>query len=319
MWRALTRLVSPGGHGARLSTLMFHRVLARKDPLVPDLPDADEFDRILDWVGAQFRVLPALEACERLDAGTLPGNAAVISFDDGYRDNHDIALPILQRHGMSAVFFIATGFLGGGIMFNDRVIEALRRAPGESLDAGWLGLGRLPLASDEQRIAAIARLLPAVKHLAPAARLDAVARIEQACASRPPADLMMDALQVRALRDAGMQIGGHTRHHPILRMLDTAVAWREIEGGRDDLRGILGSAPELFAYPNGRIGDDFERTHRDMVERAGFRYAFTTHPGAARADTDPFLLPRFTPWDRSAARFKARMMRNLLIAREAGR
>lgn len=319
MWRAVTRLVSPGGRGARLSTLMFHRVLARKDPLVPDLPDAGEFDRILDWVGAQFRVLPALEACERLDAGTLPGNAAVISFDDGYRDNHDVALPILLRHRMSAVFFIATGFLGGGIMFNDRVIEALRRAPADALDADWLGLGRLPLASNAQRITAIARLLPAVKHLGPHARLEAVARIEQACASRPPDDLMMDAAQVRALHDAGMQIGGHTRNHPILRVLDADSARREIEGGRDDLRAILGSAPELFAYPNGRLGDDFERTHRDMVEHAGFSRAFTTHPGAARADTDPYLLPRFTPWDRSAARFKARMVRNLLIAPEAGR
>ncbi|MCK7493591.1 MAG: polysaccharide deacetylase family protein [Comamonadaceae bacterium] len=55
----------------------------------------------------------------RLGEGTLPARALAITFDDGYADNHDVALPILRRHGLNATFFVATGFLDGGIMWND--------------------------------------------------------------------------------------------------------------------------------------------------------------------------------------------------------
>ena len=178
MWRAATRLLSPSGARARLTALIFHRVLPVKDPLLPEIPDAEEFDRTLRWIGEQFTVLPALEACECLQAGALPANAAVITFDDGYRDNHDVALPVLQRHRMSAAFFVATGYLDGGTMFNDRVIEAVRQARCDAIDADWLGLGRLALGSTAERRVAIDRLLPAVKHRAPRERSDAVARVE---------------------------------------------------------------------------------------------------------------------------------------------
>lgn len=315
--RLATSVVSPAGAGARLSTFIFHRVLAQPDPLLPEEPHAASFDELLRWIGSQFQVLPPLQACERLAAGTLPRCAAVITFDDGYRDNHDVALPLLLEHGMQAAFFVATGFLNGGIMFNDRVIEAVRGAGGASLDAGWLGLGTLDLGDVERRRAAIGRLLAAVKHLPPAQRNDAVARIEDACGGDARRDLMMDDAQVRALHAAGMEIGGHTRTHPILRVLDDAAAQAEIRAGADDLRAITGRAPVVFAYPNGRPGEDFDERHCPMVKAAGFRYAFTTQAGVATRGTDPLRLPRFTPWDRSALRFQARMLRNLLAPVQA--
>lgn len=317
MLRLATSVVSPAGAGARLSTFIFHRVLAQPDPLLPEEPHAASFDELLGWIGSQFHVLPPLQACERLAAGSLPQRAAAITFDDGYRDNHDVALPLLRRHGMQAAFFVATGFLNGGIMFNDRVIEAVRGASGPSLDAGWLGLGVLGLDGVERRRDAVGRLLTAVKHLPPAQRNDAVARIEDACGGRARSDLMMDDAQVRALHAAGMEIGGHTRTHPILRVLDDAAARAEIQAGADDLRAITGRAPEVFAYPNGRPGEDFDERHCPMVKAAGFRYAFTTQAGVATRGTDPLRLPRFTPWDRSALRFQARMLRNLLAPVQA--
>ena len=68
------------------------------------------------WVRDWFNVLPLSEAASRLAQGTLPARALSITFDDGYADNREIAAPILQRLGLSATFFIATSFLGGGCM-----------------------------------------------------------------------------------------------------------------------------------------------------------------------------------------------------------
>ena len=110
MIRTAAHLLSPGGARARLSVLIFHRVFAQPDPLAPSEPDLPRFEHLLRWVSRWFQVLPLDEAVARLAAGTLPPRAAAITFDDGYADNAEVALPALQRAGLPATFFIATGF-----------------------------------------------------------------------------------------------------------------------------------------------------------------------------------------------------------------
>ncbi len=312
--RALTALAAPSGARSRLSIFYFHRVLAEADPLLPFEPDARMFDRMLGWIGAQFRVLDPLEACDRLYDGTLPSRPAAITFDDGYRDNHAVALPILQRHGMKAAFFVATGFLEGGAMFNDRVIEAVRRCREGEL-AIPRSTQRVALGDDRQRQAAIDAILAAVKHLPPDDRAQSVAELERVVGCAAPEGLMMNAAQVAALHRAGMRIGGHTRTHPILTKLEDPVAEREIVGGLEDLGAITGERPQLFAYPNGKPGGDFDARHVEMVRRSGCSYAFTTRAGAAASTAPRHELPRFTPWDRTPLRFAARAWINLLGAR----
>ena len=68
-------------------------------------------------------------ALAQLRAGTLPPRAVVVIFDDGYADNFQVALPVLQHYRLPAAFFVAAGFLDGGCMFNDLVVEACRVAP----------------------------------------------------------------------------------------------------------------------------------------------------------------------------------------------
>jgi len=313
--RALTALAAPAGAHARLSVFYFHRALAEPDPLLPFEPDARMFDRMLGWIGAQFRVLDPLEACERLFDGTLPARPAMLTFDDGYRDNFTVALPILQRHRMKAAFFVATGFLDGAAMFNDRVIEAVRRCTAASLRVPGSG-EELALGSDAQRREAIDRILGAIKHLSPDERMHGVGEVEQAAGVAAPTGTMMRPDDVAALERAGMPLGGHTRTHPILLKLPDGEAEREIGGGLDDLAAITGKRPLLFAYPNGKPGGDFDERHAAMVERAGVRYAFTTQAGTACRESCRYLLPRFTPWDRTRLRFGLRAWHNLAGPRQ---
>lgn len=319
--RALTALAAPAGPRSKLSVFYFHRVLAEPDPLLPDEPDARGFDSIVRWISSQFRILDPVEACDRLFDGSLPSRPAVITFDDGYRDNYTVALPILQRHGVKAAFFVATGFLEGGMMFNDRVIEAIRRASIGSISvpgADEGGVSELPLRNVADRRAAIDAVLRAIKHLPPDERLQRVEALERDTraafpAGRQPGEPMMMAPdQVAALRRAGMTVGGHTRTHPILLALPDAEAQAEISGGLDDLAGILGERPSIFAYPNGKPGGDFDERHVAMVRQAGCRYAFTTRAGAADRQASALELPRFTPWDRERTRFGVRALRNLM-------
>lgn len=312
--KTLFGMLSPEGTG-RLSILIFHRVHARPDPLFPTEPDAQRFDRICSWLSRWFHVMPLDRAVEALKEGHLPSRAACITFDDGYADNHDVALPILQRHGLPATFFIATGYLDGGRMFNDTVAETFREAPHSSIEVGDLASGlpdTLDLSTLDARRRAIADVLGVVKHL-PVQQRESIAQALQhrAAVRRLPQGLMMQSAQVLALHRAGMQVGAHTRSHPILAHLDRDAARREILEGRDELESITDAPVRLFAYPNGRPHQDYSRETVSLVSELGFSAAVTTAWGSGCSETDLLQLPRFTPWDLSGTRFGFRLLANL--------
>ena len=306
---AMGRLVQ--GRRPCLSILIFHRVLAGPDPLFPEEPDAARFESLLRAVREAFVVLPLATAVQRLQDGSLPANALAITFDDGYADNEQIAAPILRRLGLHATFFVATGFLDGGRMWNDTVIEAVRRTSLERLDLDDLGLGVRDLATPARRRAAIDELLPRVKHRPPAERQRLVDAVASRCGAALPDDQMMTTAQLRSLHRAGMAIGGHTVNHPILCSIDDAEAQREIVDNKQQLETSLQAPLTLFAYPNGKPDRDYAARHAAMARAAGYVAAVSTAPGAARRGCDPMQLPRFTPWDRGALRFGLRMVANM--------
>ena len=310
-WRAALAALSPAGRRARLSILIYHRVLPEPDPMRPGEPDAEHFAWQMEWVGALFRVLPLGEAVERLRNGTLPARAACITFDDGYADNHQVALPILRRLGLPATFFIATGFLDGGRMFNDTVIESLHRVGEGELDLTAEGLGCHRIASLEDRRAAVSAILRRIKYATLEERARSLDQLRARLPLELPNDLMLQSGQVSDLVRQGMEVGAHTVNHPILSQESAARVRAEITDSRAELTRMTGARVNLFAYPNGRLGDDFALPHREIVGDCDFDAAVTTHPGVAKRRTDPYLLPRFTPWDRTRQRFALRLARNL--------
>jgi len=310
--RSLLGALSPSGTRARLSILIFHRVRPRPDELFPDEEHADSFRERMLWVREWFNVLPLEEAVSALGRGALPTRALAITFDDGYADNATVALPILRGLGLHATFFVATQFVDGGRMFNDTVIERVRRAKGDELDLSALGLGRYPIASLEQRRHVIEPILAKLKYL-PAP--DRLARVEQLAAQSKdalPDDLMMTRAQLRSIASAGMGFGGHTRSHPILARIDDGAALHEMAEGREQLEAIVSQPVRLFAYPNGKPRLDYTGAHARMARELGFVAAFSTAPGAAGSHDSLYELPRFTAWGRTPLPFGLRMAKNLL-------
>lgn len=306
--KGLLGMASPAGKQGRLSILIFHRVFAEPDPIFPQEMHARRFDEVCGWMKSLFNVLPLDLAALQLKAGALPTRAACITFDDGYADNHDVAMPILKRHGLPATFFIATGFLDGGRMWNDTVIESVRLAKTRTLDLG--ALGRFAVGTPADKTAAIGGIIGKLKYLPVAVRLAAAHGIAIEAKVSLPDNLMMTSAQVKAMREAGMQIGAHTLSHPILSRLDDNEASAEIEGSKHFLERLLSERVGLFAYPNGKPGQDYLPQHVTMVHQAGFDAAVSTAPGVSSANSNIFQLPRFTPWDRARRRFGIRLIFN---------
>lgn len=304
--KPLFRLLSPGGKGAKLFVFIFHRVVAKTDPLLSAEPDAVQFDWMMHFISRNFSVLPFGQAVSLLNTGQLPARSACVTFDDGYHDNYSVALPILQRYGLIGSFFIATGFLDGGRMWNDDVIEAIRQAPSGIADWTDFGLDQYDLSTQPGRLVAIDAVLGKLKYF-PHEKRGMIAReIAHRAGIPDESALMMSSDEVRALRHAGMELGSHTRSHPILSGLSEREAESEIEQGKADLEAILGEVVTSFAYPNGNTQRDLGRRDAEIVRRCGFVGAATTDLGVANTHTDPFLIPRFTPWDRSPQRFALR-------------
>jgi len=268
-----------------------------------------QFDRLCRLLASAFVVRPLGPCLQDLSARSLPGRALAITFDDGYADNAQVALPILQRCGVVASFFVSTGFLDGGRMWNDSVIEIVRACRRSELDLAFLGQGRCSLAGPDERRAAIGTLLSAIKYLTLGEREEAICRLLAASGvAALPKDLMMRSEQLRELHRAGMEIGAHTVNHPILTTLTPAEAEREISGGRERLQEIIDAPVDLFAYPNGKPMRDYDQSHVALLRRLGFRAAVSTAPGVARAGDGLFELPRFTPWDQSLGTWATRLL-----------
>ena len=311
LMKSAAQWLSPAGPSARLTVLIFHRVLPLQDPLFPDEMHARRFDELCGWLKQWFNLLPLDAAVRHLKAGNLPARSACITFDDGYADNHHVAMPILCSHGLTATFFIATGFLDGGRMWNDTIIESVRACQSPEFDLSSLGLGRHALGAINDRKAAIAALVNQVKYRAPVQRITLTNQMAQLIPTPLPANLMMTSQEVKAMRHAGMQIGAHTITHPILGGLGDAQARDEIQGSKRFLEQLLGERVGLFAYPNGKPAEDYTPQSVNIVRSLDFDAAVSTAWGTTGAGDDLFQMRRFTPWDQSRFRFGIRLLDNL--------
>jgi peptidoglycan/xylan/chitin deacetylase (PgdA/CDA1 family) len=299
------------GHAAarRLCVVNYHRILAAPDPLLESEPDVATFRWQMSVLAGSFNVLPLSEAVAAVREDRLPPRAVCITFDDGYRSVHDLALPVLREFKLPATVFVTSGHLGESNMWNDRIIEAVQTLPANELDLSPFGLGRYPLASLDERKRSLAGLTEASKYLPPAQRRRLVGHLENMVGDQLSHGLMLTPEMVVNLDRHGVEIGAHTITHPILSKLDDAAAAREIAGSKHELEDLIGKPVRMFAYPNGKVGKDYDARHVAMVQKAGFDAAFTTAVGAISRGQDRFQLPRSRPWDGTPFLFGLRLLR----------
>ena len=140
-------------------------------------------------------------------------------------------------------------------------------------------------------------------------RVGLIERLETLVGEGLTHGLMLRPEMIVNLDRHGVEIGAHTISHPILTSLDNDSARLEISGGKKELEAIIGKPVRLFAYPNGKVGKDFDGRHVAMVRDAGFDAAFTTAVGAITRNQDRYQLPRSRPWDSTPFLFGLRLLR----------
>lgn len=296
--RWVARLFSPAGKRGRLVVFCYHQVLADKDPLRPGEPTLAEFESDLERIGQWFNVLPLPAASAALADGSLPPAAACITFDDGYLNNYELAAPALERHGLTATFFITSGAVEQGVMWNDLIIDGVAACSGP---INLLALGEhAPKVTPQMTPRETVReIIAAIKYLPLESRWEMARRFYRDNAGGDLPRKMMAAGQVGELAARGFDIGAHTVSHPILAKLDDDAAQREIEASVQWVTEVTGTAPASFAYPNGRPGVDFEPVHVRQAEAAGCAVAVTTEWAIGNGNVNRYRIPRVGPWWRA--------------------
>jgi peptidoglycan/xylan/chitin deacetylase (PgdA/CDA1 family) len=261
----------------KLAVLGYHRVgdfsSTAWDPMLFTATAAD-LDRHITFLKKDHRIV-GLDEALAIAAGheKTKTTSVLLTFDDGYLDNFEAALPVLKAHFVSAVFFLVSGFLERKIVpWWDQIAWMCRRAQ-RSDGAAWIDRYKNPNINQSEFWA----------------ELESATQL-----SRPsdPGGLFLNPGQARVLLAAGMSIGAHTCTHPILAQLGTVEQQREIAESKSLLEAQLGTRIDTFAYPVGSR-DAFTGETVELLRASGYRAAFSYYGGInTPGNVDPFDLKR---------------------------
>jgi peptidoglycan/xylan/chitin deacetylase (PgdA/CDA1 family) len=274
--------------------LAYHRVNDENDYYFPAIPTS-LFARQMEILAERFTLCSLERLLEGIQTGDMPENAVAVTFDDGYRDNYQNAFPVLKRHSIPATIFLATGVIGTSlVLWHDRVFAAFRKTQAPCLAGLDSRIGRLPLGSLTEKLAAQKQVLNLLWSMDAHERELAIQRLTE-------------GLEVDGDKEInGIDFGAHTVTHPILSRLSREAAAREINDSLNTIEKKLGSRVKSFAYPVGRAMD-FDATTKALLEDAGCRCAVTMIFGSNESGADPYELRRIIPWAENADLFALRL------------
>lgn len=272
--------------------LYCHRVRADDDGFL-EAVRPDWFADQLAYLGRHYEIIALEDLLSLFEARQeIPRNAAVITMDDGFRDNFEFAFPLLKRACIPATVFLTTGAVSTGLLpWSQRLGVLFQTTPLEEVPAEVPEAKGLWLDSPEARRAAYSLVKPCFRSLGRIEREERLATLEVTLRVEAPRDRMLTWDQVREMKANGVSFGAHTYSHPLLALISRQEAVWEMERSREDLREQLGLRNPPFAFPGGSYNVEL----LSEVQRLGFRSAFTVERRDRvnrLSNADPYSLRR---------------------------
>lgn len=291
-WRMLERHTVP--------VLMLHGVLP-EDEAEPfnstgKFLSPRELEHCLERLLTTFDVMPMGVFLQGLLSRRRSDNEMLITFDDGYHNVYEHALPLLRRMGLPFSVFVTTGLIDSSTkLWTDRVEFALYSTRKRMLAPGVLPSERL-LGTLEERRAAATLIKERLKQR-PLEETDrAIASLFQQLEVDPADDRLrvvrfLSSQEIKEMAAAGVVFGGHSVTHPILSKESPPRVAAEVRECKRTIEEMTGQPVDCFAYPNGRREDFNAAVKHELVE-AGYKAAFTTVHGLYAPGDDPYEIRR---------------------------
>jgi len=277
--RALLRCVP------KAVVLNYHRVADLPGYPYRLVVEPGRFEQHMLFLKRHYRLISMGELVAFIGEGRIPPLSVVVTFDDGYADVFENALPILTRHDIPATVFIISGAVGdSGELWWDRLERVASAAcnGGEetiALDGGspedsWV----IEPGTKQQKLRNIIRpRLLQLSNIRQRAVLDQwYDQLGLKATARPEHRFMSQQEVEEMAKSPGIEIGAHTVSHPHLAAFPVEKQTVEIRGSRETLRAITGQDVEYFSYPYGGAGTYSQETIHAVAD-AGFVVGCTTY------------------------------------------
>jgi peptidoglycan/xylan/chitin deacetylase (PgdA/CDA1 family) len=283
----------------RAVVLMYHSVVEEPERTANSIRISHSrasFESQMSALARRFNPVSIEQVTEfAAEGGRLPTRSVAVTFDDGFADNHDVVLPILRRYSIPATFYIMVNAVETGtppwycrlnFAFSTTIVPEWNQPEnGRTFELG----------SADGRNAALSMAWDLGAARAGTAQEQLVGQIEESLHVEPldaRAGLMLNWDQVRALKEAGHIIGGHTLSHPNLAHVTEGEARTEIRGCKERLEEKLGEPIQHFSYPHPALNPQWTPQTFQITREAGFRSAVLTTPGSVLPGDQPLSLKR---------------------------
>jgi peptidoglycan/xylan/chitin deacetylase (PgdA/CDA1 family) len=299
-WSLLHRLRHPA-----LTVLTYHRINRDSVSMFSGL-HVDIFREQMRWLRRRCRVVTADEALGAVARPERGRPQVLVTFDDGYRDYHDIAFPILEELKIPALMFVPTAFTSQArLIWTDAIACAVQTSAVPYIVLPWSRDRRLCLEGPTQRADVLRRAKDHLKRLSDLERRSCLEELLHALdIPRPEAAVerqMMTWEEIRATQPL-TSYGGHSHGHAILSSMEHAALREDLATCTTMLREHAAVEPKYFAYPNG-TANDFDAFTQECLRELGYKAAFTTIPGRNRPGCDYMALRRQPTTGRNSVDF----------------
>jgi peptidoglycan/xylan/chitin deacetylase (PgdA/CDA1 family) len=270
---------------------------------------ASTFRSLLEYMTRHCQLILPGQAVDRSDLGPTGERPRVaLTFDDGWKDNFEVAFPISREYGVPFTVFICPEAMARQRAFwTSRVNHLWRTAQ----QAGKLDLVQRSSGAPLSQSAEV--LVERLKRVGEKQREVCILQLEAALAPRQEdeaavsTDQLLTWSEIRKMASAGVAFGSHTNNHSILTDISAGEAIEELRGSKSAIEAEL-NVCSWFAYPNG----DCSPSVRDLVARTGYQLAFLNSAGLWEKDSDPLSIPRVNAWEGSLTGLNGRFSRMTL-------
>ncbi len=260
----------------------------------------ENFDKQIRFLKQNYNVVTMDEAVEAIREKNINERLAVITFDDGFRNNYLYALPVLKKNNVSAVFYLATSFIGKKETLWTETVNHLLTATGErSIELEMNGAARrFNLTGPAQKEKASIEIRNYLKFSSAEVEEDILNQLQEKIKDvsdpvsfDPDRYAFMSWSDVNEMEKSGMEIGSHTHSHFTLNMLDKKSSFKDIGDSKKQIEEHTDHTCKHFSYPNGEKGN-FLPHHFEQLKETGFDSAVTQIKGLNSYSDNLFALKR---------------------------
>jgi len=221
----------------------------------------------------------------------------VITIDDGFRDNYDLAYPILKDLDLPATIYLTSGYIDTlEAPWVDVIGTALNETKRDMLSCpelfGDQDIAISTHARKAELLHGIYKKLLYLEHDHKVGLVNQVLRsLRQGSNPETRERAMLNWEEIREMSQHGISFGAHTVTHPTLSRMDIEEAKAEIIESKQIIEKELGRKAHHFAIPNGQ-NEDFTESLRDFCRQGLFESVVSTNYGCVTTSSDPYNLPR---------------------------